>query len=234
MKKALLFLLLIFTIQKSFAQLIFPAKWTFTKEDNKKGEYTLHFNVKLDQDWHLYSQFTEDGGPLPMVFKFDKSSCVKLIGKVTEPKPEVEFDSLFGVTVKLFSKQAELKQKIKITGTPCQLKGTIEYQVCKESCIFKDTTFTFTFDADKSEVIPAVIDTSSLQPADSDKADVQPKKTEIASGTLEDGCGTGAQSASDSDRTLFAIFLAGFIGGFVALLTPCVFPMIPMTVSFFY
>ena len=233
MKKTLLFFIFILTIQTSFAQLLFPAKWTFTKEDNKNGEYTLHFNVKLDQDWHLYSQFTPDGGPLPMVFKFDKSSCVKLIGKVTEPKPEEEFDSLFGVTVKLFSQSAELKQKIKITGAPCQLKGTIEYQVCKESCIFKDTSFIFKFDGDKSEVIPAVIDTASLQPVDSDKADVQPAKTEIVSGTLEDGCGTGARSESDIDRTLFAIFLAGLIGGFVALLTPCVFPMIPMTVSFF-
>lgn len=85
--------------------MIHPAHWTFTKEDNKNGEFTLIFKVKLDAGWHTYSQFTEDGGPLPMVFTFENSDCFKRIGKVTEPKPHVEYDSLFMVNVSSFEKK---------------------------------------------------------------------------------------------------------------------------------
>lgn len=230
MKKIFLFLVFIISFSTSFAQLIYPTKWTFTKEDNKNGEYTLVFKVKLDEGWHIYSQFTPDGGPLPMVFKFDKASCVKLIGKVTESKPIEEFDSMFLVNVKYFSKEVILKQKIQVSGS-CILKGKIDYQACKESCIFQDTTFTFSFNNEKSEIIPV----------DSDSADVQqaqiiqtpPNQAQIGTPVLEEGCGGSTTTENSMDRGLLAIFFAGFLGGFVALITPCVFPMIPMTVSFF-
>src|ERR1041384_4279177 len=107
-------LLLLFVANSSFAQFIYPDKWTFTTEKNSDTEYTLVFKVKLDAGWHIYSQFTPAGGPLPMVFTFEKNNCSDLIEKVQEPKAHVEYDSTFEVNVFSFEKEVILKQKIKI------------------------------------------------------------------------------------------------------------------------
>src|SRR5258705_3882553 len=107
----------------SYAQFLYPAKWTFSTEKISDTEYSLLFKVKLDEDWHIYSQFTPPGGPLPMVFSFDKNNCYELIGKVQEPKAHVEFDSTFEVKVFSFDKEVVLKQKVKIkNGSACKIK----------------------------------------------------------------------------------------------------------------
>ncbi len=214
--------------------MIHPAHWTFTKEDNKNGEYTLIFKMKLDAGWHTYSQFTDDGGPIPMLFTFDKSSCFSRIGKVTEPKPHTEYDSLFMVNVMSFEKEVTFKQKVKVSSPDCIIKGKIDYQVCLESCTNQDTLFSFSFGDMKSEVVPVKIDTNTL--VQNPEIVVDSQKTvqaDLIPGQLEEGCGGDGQSLSTTDKSLVAIFIAGLLGGFVALLTPCVFPMIPMTVSFF-
>src|SRR6478735_4188437 len=90
----------------SYAQLIYPAKWTFSVENKTASEATLVFKVKLDEGWHMYSQFTPAGGPLPMVFTFEPNKCYEILGKVSESKPEVEFDSTFEVKVFIFHHQA--------------------------------------------------------------------------------------------------------------------------------
>ena len=120
-----------------------PDKWTFTVQHSSADEATLLFTLKLDNGWHVYSQNTPDGGPLPMVYKYDSTGCFELIGKCAEPKPHVEFDSTFGVTVYTFDKEVTFSQKVKLKNKDCKIHGTIEYQVCKEACIFKDTHFDF-------------------------------------------------------------------------------------------
>lgn len=137
-------LLLLISITLS-AQTPSPEKWTFTKENTGKDEVTLNFTVKLEPEWHIFSQFTDEGGPLPMVFKFIESDCYSRIRTVTEPEPHVEFDSLFMVNLKSFDKEVVFKQKVKVTRPNCEIKGTIEYQICKEACIFKESAFSFSF-----------------------------------------------------------------------------------------
>ena len=95
MKKSVLFILL-FSAFVCHAQMLHPAKWTFTSEEKKDNKIELQFHLKLDEGWHIYSQFTPDGGPVPMVFTFDPSDCYSRAGKVAEPKPISEFDSSFG------------------------------------------------------------------------------------------------------------------------------------------
>jgi len=121
-----------------------PSSWNYTVEEKSGSEATLLFRLKLDKGWHVYSQNTPDGGPLPMVYKFNPSNCYELIGKCTEPVPHEEFDSIFGVKVMTFDGEIGFRQKVKIKDDNCKIQGTIEYQVCKEACIFKDTSFVFT------------------------------------------------------------------------------------------
>jgi thiol:disulfide interchange protein DsbD len=242
MKKSVLFLLLLFSISVQ-GQFLYPAKWTFTAEDKKDGNYELLLKVKLDPNWHIYSQYTPDGGPIPLMFTFDPSGCYSLIGKVLEPKPIEEFDSSFGVNVLMFGKEVTFRQKVKLNGSSCTIKGRIDYQACLESCILLDTVFTFTIGSSQAGTTPVVAVAESNAPV-IDTASVVPVKPANSPGTgmvpvsnndtkLEEGCGTSKGDDSRSVRSFLGIFIAGMLGGLLALLTPCVFPMIPMTVSFF-
>ena len=124
-----LFVLLtaLFVSSASFAQIINPAKWTFKTKQISSSEAELQFTVKLDAGWHIYSQFTEDGGPLPLIFEFDESTDYKRIDGVKEPKPIVEFDDIFKVTVKHFAGTVTFTQKVKtLTTKDYQIKGTLE------------------------------------------------------------------------------------------------------------
>jgi thiol:disulfide interchange protein len=236
-----LLILFFVTENNSYAQFVYPDRWIFSTEKISETEYTLSFKINIDDGWHTYSQYTPVGGPLPIVFTFEKNSCYELIGKVAEPKYHEEFDSTFGVKIFSFEKEASLKQKIKIKGgTECKIKGIIEYQVCKESCIPRDTSFIFSIkglsgtSAKKEAVIP---DTTSKAVATlivTNKAvSNNPPDTSFSSSDyLEPGCGETEGGIQDYS-SLWGIFIGGILGGFLALLTPCVFPMIPMTVSFF-
>ncbi|MEY4594707.1 MAG: hypothetical protein RIQ47_1117 [Bacteroidota bacterium] len=226
----------------TFGQLQQPAKWTFSVENGKGDERTLVFQVKLEEGWHLYSQFTPDGGPLPLVFNFENGACYERTGKVTEPKPHESYDSTFMVKVLEFEKSATFKQKVKLKGGACSIKGRIEYQVCKESCIFQEEEFSFSINGSSNEpsveeVIeapPALSTDSQPQAQESDSAaNIVSDSTTSEASFINDGCGSGNSNDAQGAEGLFGIFLAGVLGGLLALLTPCVFPMIPMTVSFF-
>ncbi len=143
MKKISLLVAILFCSNIIFCLGQSPEKWKFTKAQNNSGEYELTFTVTLEPDWHIYSQFTDEGGPLPMVFKFNESTCFERIGTVTEPEPHVEFDSLFMVNLRTFDKEVSFKQKVKMKSQNCSINGTVEYQICKEACIFKETAFSF-------------------------------------------------------------------------------------------
>lgn len=223
------------------AQFVTPEVWTFTTEKVSDTEYTLLFKIELEQDWHIYSQFTPAGGPLPMVFNFEKNTCYERLGKVAEPKYHEEYDSTFEVKVFTFEHSATFKQKVKIKpGTTCEIKGVVEYQVCKEACVFKDTAFVFKIkgagaatvgnDSGTAQTTPvAAIDTPAVKDTATHNVITPPAST---GDELEPGCGETA-GAVEHYGSLWAIFIGGIIGGLLALLTPCVFPMIPMTVSFF-
>ncbi|MBL7949351.1 MAG: thiol:disulfide interchange protein, partial [Bacteroidia bacterium] len=142
MRRLYLLLSLLAFCATANAQILKPAKWKFTVEPGKSGEQTLVFSAKLDEHWHMYSLYTPDGGPLPMVITYEQSNCFKTIGKAVEYKPVEEYDSVFMVKVLIFHHTAEIRQKVKVTGD-CVIKGRIEYQVCKESCIFQEDEFEF-------------------------------------------------------------------------------------------
>jgi DsbC/DsbD-like thiol-disulfide interchange protein len=139
MKNYCLILFLLITT-RSFAQ--HPVKWNFHVQPTN-AETQIKFSAAIEKGWHIYSQNTADGGPLPMLFTFDTATCYTLSGKVMEPKPIEEFDSIFGIKVLYLTDKPELMQKVVVKSTPCKVSGKIEYQACKEMCIPLDTTFSF-------------------------------------------------------------------------------------------
>jgi DsbC/DsbD-like thiol-disulfide interchange protein len=149
--KKLIPVIAFFIFSNSYAQMARPTKWTFTYEEKKDGEAELIFKVKIDEHWHIYSQNTPVGGPIPMSFTFEKPSGFILDGKVIEPKPVEEYDSSFEMNVLFFKEEVQFRQKIKLNKNSCTVKGKIEYQACKEACIFMDTTFSIKVQKGKSE-----------------------------------------------------------------------------------
>lgn len=244
MKKisALLFLTLI-TAYTTFAQLVDPVKWSYRVEQ-KGQEATLIFKATVDKGWHVYSQFIPDGGPIPTSFTFTPDNNYSLIGKVTEPKGEEIFDSNFDMKLKYFENTAEFKQKIKLNSNKAlKIKGVVESMACNDkNCTPPngvDFEFSIAGEASTELVTPeATTTTTEIEIASTTTtAEVIPATSKIPLPSsdlskLEPACDNGGSIQSE-DKSYWGIFLAGMIGGILALLTPCVFPMIPMTVSFF-
>jgi thiol:disulfide interchange protein len=215
-----------------FAQAGFESHLKFKTETESLGnkEYNLKIICTLDKDWHVYSQFTSEGGPLPTKFVFEPNKDVQLIGKVQEVgKLEKKMDEIFGVEVASFAKTVTFVQKVKVENEQTILKGEFDGQVCKdeEGCMpFGPEKFSFQF---KNNEAVNVLDTTN-QTNNINLTSTTEPSTKFDWQHAENSC---SAKAEDKNKSIFLIFLFGFIGGLVALLTPCVFPMVPLTVSFF-
>jgi thiol:disulfide interchange protein DsbD len=258
-KKLILFLMMLMPVLFSGAQIINPTHWSFSvsKKNLKAGdEAELIFNVKLDDTWHLYSNdFDPNLGPKVAVFKFNPSKEYKLIGNVKPIGAVEEYDEIFEGKVRLFHHHAEFRQKVKILA-PCSVTGSYETQSCSEKigkCVDQEGDFSFgpfevsaagddkKTNSDKApsdEPPPAEIFSSADSVEISASADSQtmaaaPENTTTTGDSLKAGTETAATAPLAEEESLWAFFLAAFLSGLVALLTPCVFPMIPMTVTFF-
>lgn len=218
MKKIFYLLLLGFVFVKVQAQIINPVKWEPRIEKKSTSEYVLTFNGNIEAGWHVYSQFTPEDGPLPAEFIFhDNKSNYEFIGKATESETKREFNEIFGVDEIFFSNKVTFTQLIKQINPEKEIiQVELSYQVCKENCISETKYFEFNL---------KTLEAKEIQAADI----VNEKTTKTdANSTIEK-----QPESKESDSSLYMIFFIAFLSGFAALLTPCVFPMIPMTVSFF-
>lgn len=239
-------LLLVFVTSTLFAlaQDALPVKWKFTTKQISDCEYDLLFTAAIEDTWHMYSLKVVDDGPLPTVIKFKKNADIELVGKVIQGKPVVEFDKMFDATVEFYKHTATFKQRIKLkSDKKIILKGEYEWQACTDSkCIASPPGETFEFtlqgtpacnSADAAVTATAaptetvVPDTTNDTVTETAKIDPSKQKTSVEPAPV------ASTEPKHESRSWWGIFLAGFIGGFAALLTPCVFPMIPMNVSFF-
>ncbi len=229
MKKLLLLFALLFSFSSVVnAQTETPVTWSSTFEKISETEYDLIMTANIIPGWHLYSQFTEEGGSLPIIIKKgDETANFKLVGKAVESDTIKKFSDVFEVYESYFDNSAVLKQRILLNDTTInEVNLNLTGQVCKEIngvCIQIDEDFTFTFKGKASVKEKVVLDEKSKLLSDKLRLDL--KNTEILKNENE--------SSSDGNSSLLNIFLLGFAGGLLALLTPCVFPMIPLTVSFF-
>lgn len=224
--------------QYSFAQFEQHLFWKTDVEKLSENEYRVKIICNLDEDWHTYSQFTAEGGPLPTLFRFEKNPDIELIGKVEEiGKKEKVFDELFGVDVTTFKSDPTYVQKVRIKNPNAVLKGEFDGMVCKDEvgCMpFGPEKFEIKF-AGKTTEQPAkdTVATSATVLTQIDTVPVT-KAAAISSKFdtthISNACSVKTTAA---DRSYWLVFILGFLGGLVALLTPCVFPMVPLTVSFF-
>jgi thiol:disulfide interchange protein len=253
MKKLASVFFLLFTFLISQAQVKEPVKWTSKIEKKSATEFVLVFNATIENDWHMYSQFSDENGAIPLEVVFNNSKGnYTAVGKAAESKTEKAFNDVFGVTETFWSHSAQLRQTIKITNTANEvIQAELAYQVCKEVCIQGSNLFEFntktlsakevknfsvvpTATAKKTDVaVTAPGDTVSKSPLST--ATEQPvvvhdttKKEAAAVDKIQKNT-----PAKVEDKGILSIFFIAFLSGFAALLTPCVFPMIPMTVSFF-
>lgn len=234
MKKLLSFVLLLGLTLASFAQLQNPVKWTYSVKDVNATESELVFTAQLDAGWHLYSQYTDPNGPLAIEFKFNPSSDYMRVGKVTEPKPHEEFDEMFGCTIRSFSGKVVFRQKVKRVSTKdFKVTGTFSYQLCNDgSCIPPDDVdFSFNVKGATEEVSEADIEALEEEAAKDSVAEAA-ADTAVAV-AMADNSENGGQSKDEKEQSLLIIFLLALVGGILTMFTPCVFPMIPMTVNFF-
>lgn len=231
MKKLFFTFLTILAFAKGTSQIVEPVKWTTKIEKVSKTNYLLIFNGKIDKEWHLYSQFTPDGGPLPLEISFkNQNGNFNLIGKAKERKTSTHFNAVFGVNETYFENNARIEQEIKITNPAIMIvEVSLNYQTCKNSCINSEKKFQFKIpnlllkEVTKSISDPLLKVTSSPTKLKNKQEKFLPIEQKV---TLN-------KPVIPTQKGLWSIFFLAFIGGFAALLTPCVFPMIPMTVSFF-
>ena len=238
MKKIfLLLLVLAFQLSSVFGQKQYVS-WTFSQKKISADEIELSFKAKIEPTWHLYSQIETPDGPLPTYFEFEKSKDFKLIGKVIEPKPIEHAEPVFdNLVVRFFENTAVFKQKIKVlTNKPFTVKGFIDGMACNESqCQKFSPPVDFSFKLEVPELIAGVTETTTTETVTPDTT----QQTTANDNTLTavkhhtDDVVISATPEKKERATYLGLFIAGFIGGLLALLTPCVFPMIPMTVSFF-
>ena len=224
MKKIFSLFILLFTLI-SFSQTEeSPAVWQSAINKISNTEYNIVFTANLLQDWHLYSQYNPDGASQPLEILIPEGKTgYELVGKAIESKTHKEYSEVWEKEEIFFSDVAILTQKIKITDTSLSTVSLQVYgQVCKEACIQIEELFTFSLSGKKLEKEIVVLDDKSKQLTKNLKLDL--KNTSLLKQNTNN---------SETDSSLISIFLLGFVGGLLALLTPCVFPMIPLTVSFF-
>ncbi len=230
MKKILVIFFTLISVITS-AQILDPVSWSFTQQQLSDNEIELQFNASIEDHWHLYSQHLPEGiDAYPTEFIFITKEGYQLVDGMIEPEPIREADPNFdNIILPYFEGEIFFSQKIKIlTSNPFTIKGEINFMSCDESqCVFPmPVQFSFNINSDGSiqEVEEQEIVTNQ---------DIE--NTEKYNDALVElnNPSTDCGSTKSHENTLWAIFILGLLGGLIALITPCVFPMIPLTVSFF-
>ena len=255
MKKLLFpFVLLLFAVAVQ-AQIQDPVKFNSELKILAADEAEVVFTAAIDKGWHVYSTDLGDGGPISATFNVEKISGAEVVGKLKPVGKEIStFDKLFEMKVRYFENTAQFVQKLKLTGGAYQIEGYLEYGACNAANCLPPTQVPFKFsgkaEGAAKEAAAAAAET---------KAEEQPAKQETVSGTAPVAAIGGAdgpteikvadkvdlwkpviselnslgETTSQEDMSWIYIFITGFAGGLLALFTPCVWPIIPMTVSFF-
>ena len=221
--------------------LLSPVQWVIGKKKISDTEYDLIYTADIDDEWTVYSQFTSDDGPVPTQITYENSDGVELIGKATEKGHKKEgLDKLFDVNVikYLGDEDFVITQRIKVIDESKPLAGYLTFMTCNNVTCLPPTDIEFDFGMGAASNIAgsANANASSLagpQFIVTPDGKVDQTRANIIS-TLEaplSDC--GSDSKGGDEQSLLWLLIAGILGGFAALLTPCVFPMIPITVSFF-
>ncbi|MDH5476442.1 MAG: thioredoxin family protein [Cyclobacteriaceae bacterium] len=254
MKKIVLLIALCSLFLPAYSQILQPALWSYdvsVRTIEEGDEVDLIFNAEIDNDWYLYStDFDPDCGPTVTTFTFNQDPSYQLVGELKPIGAKKKFDETFECDYTYFRESAQFIQRIKIRSTDLNITGTYEYQVCTDingMCIAFDDEFDFSPFINvkaaktsstntsvqkektpvKEPVVYEVIDSTDLE-----IADTQDTEAPIENSLTED-VKVYEIETTEEESSLWGFMVLAFLTGLAALITPCVFPMIPMTVTFF-
>lgn len=225
MKKILLVLFAILCFSTNAQQgILSPVSWNSKVVKISDSQYDIILSGKIEKNWHVYSQFTNENGSLPSVLTFQNvKNKYELVGNAKESETVKVFNETFGVEETYFLNTVQFTQRIKVLSDSLkQINIQLEYQVCKDVCINKEKFFTIA-------LLGGVVELENITLDDRSKELNEKLVLNLTNKELL----TNGSILKTSEGNLWEIFMLGFLGGLVALLTPCVFPMIPLTVSFF-
>lgn len=212
--------------------LLDPVKWSVAATALDNGNWRIDFTAKVDAGWAIYSQKSFGDGPIPTALVFDSLGNATAMGEPTEAGPDMHegMDDMFGVVVRKFIGEAVFSQVVQVKDPQQPVKGTINYETCDDSkCIFPDP---LPFSIIPATGVALIGGTPSGTVAGGAGCDLKLARVDLDQPVLRGDTETVDNQVRNSG-SLWSIFFLGFIGGLLALLTPCVFPMIPLTVSFF-
>ncbi len=233
------------------AQIEDPVHFGVSMQKVSDTEFDVVFSATIDKGWHVYSTELPDGGPISATLTTEVAEGAKAVGKLTPVGNEIsEFDKLFDMTLRYFENSVKFTQRYRITGKAFHVRGYLEYGACNDENCMPPTPVDFDYSGEgpaeaaerdgdvAGETVDEAVDTAAATatvPPDSLARD------QASPAFGEDGLWRpviGELQALDGDqgatgRSWLYIFLMGLAGGFIALFTPCVWPIIPMTVSFF-
>ena len=243
MTKRLLFcwLLSVLLILPALSQIQEPIKFKTELKQNSDTEAEIIFNATIDKGWHVYSTELGDGGPISATFNIDKIEGVEIVGKLTPSGNEInEMDPIFGMKVRYFKDKATFTQKIKITDSNYSIKGYLEYGACNDENCLPPTSVDFNFNGTGKNVAPSSESKNETANGTENNAGLSLTPLKIGSAEKVDywkpvinELNNFGEHAGEESMSWIYIFLTGLVGGLLALFTPCVWPIIPMTVSFF-
>jgi len=216
-----------------FSQILDPVEWTTSIEKISDTEYDLVVTATIESGWHLYSQKVPEDGPIPTTFTFESSESYTLVGETIEEEGHVIDDPVFMMRIKYFEDKAIFKQRVSFTNKPETIKGSVEFMVCDDSRCLPPNDDALVFNLSgkplAEETINTEVDNTSVNQFLYGLTAIDLTKS---NNNCSDDA-TVSSSETKEEKSLWSIFGLGFLGGLLALLTPCVFPMIPLTVSFF-
>lgn len=250
MKKFTFCYFLILLCLPVWAQIQEPVKFKTEWKSISADEAEIIFTGNIEKGWHVYSTDLPEGGPISATFNTDRMEGAETVGKLTPKGKETDMmDPIFGMQVRFFENTATFVQKIRLTGGSYDIAGYLEYGACNDENCLPPTSVEFSFKGEAASSVtesPSAAATSSsdAQPATAMSEDTTASiqlvplksaftaKTDYWKPVINELSQLGEQTNTESHSWLY-IFFAGFIGGLLALFTPCVWPIIPMTVSFF-
>ncbi len=210
------------------SQILNPVTWDFSKKQIDNNTYELIFKANIEKTWHLYSMNLPEGGPIPTSFHFTESDKFNLIGNTIEfTKPESKYDATFGMEMKLFANEAIFIQKIKLLNEEnINISGFVEFMSCDDSrCLPpKEVEFNFSFGENSTKVKSKEESITKVQGVEIGQPSINLTDTEKDNIKIE---------STTEKKSMLLFFILSFLAGLAAILTPCVFPMIPMTITFF-
>ena len=226
-------LLLVVCLTSAFAQIQDPVQFKTELKKISETEAQIIFTGTIDAGWHVYSTDLPEGGPISATFNTDKMEGIELDGKLTPQGKEIQnYDKMFEMNVRYFEDVATFVQKLKITAANYFIEGYFQYGSCNDENCLPPTDIEFSFSGNGSAAATSNNATSATE-ATAPTVSANVSTADYWTPVIDKLNTFGEETAETTNQSWLYIFFAGFIGGLLALFTPCVWPIIPMTVSFF-